>query len=63
MNVENPHTLGGRVVTNDTSAACLIEAEKIAFGGWSLSLSVARVSLSFALAAASASYVDESVDY
>jgi len=29
MNVENPHTLGGRVVTNDTSAACLIEAERI----------------------------------
>jgi hypothetical protein len=29
MNVENPHTLGGRVVTNDTSAACLTEAERI----------------------------------
>jgi hypothetical protein len=31
MNVENPHTLGGRVVTNDTSAACLIEAERDRF--------------------------------
>jgi len=28
MNVENPHTLGGRVVTNDMWASCLIEAEK-----------------------------------
>jgi hypothetical protein len=31
MNVENSHTLGGQVVTNDTSAACLIEAEKDRF--------------------------------
>jgi hypothetical protein len=33
MNVENSHTLRGRVVTDDTSAACLVAAERIAFGG------------------------------
>jgi glycosyltransferase involved in cell wall biosynthesis len=31
MNAENPHTLSSRVITNDMSAACLIEAEKDRF--------------------------------
>ncbi|HEU0048128.1 MAG TPA: hypothetical protein VFQ43_11045 [Nitrososphaera sp.] len=38
MNVENPHTLGGRVATNYTSAACLIEVEKDLFRAFVLKM-------------------------
>jgi hypothetical protein len=49
----NPHTLGGRDVTNAPLTACLIEIERIVLGGYTLSRSVARVRLSSALAATS----------